>query len=70
MNVLSLFDGIGNGRVALERAKIPCNAYFSSEISKYAIAVTQYNYPNTIKLGDVTNWKYWDLHKIDLITEG
>lgn len=54
MNVLSLFDGISCGQVALERAEIKVHKYYASEIDKYAIKVTQTNYPNTIQLGDVT----------------
>ena len=53
ITVLSLFDGISCGRVALERAGIPVNTYYASEIDKFAIQVTQKNYPNTIQLGDV-----------------
>jgi DNA (cytosine-5)-methyltransferase 3A len=54
MNVLSLFDGMSCGRIALERVGIPVDKYFASEIDKYAIQVTQKNYPDTIQLGDVT----------------
>jgi DNA (cytosine-5)-methyltransferase 3A len=54
INVLSLFDGISCGQVALERAGIKVDNYFASEIDKYAITVTQRNYPDTIQLGDVT----------------
>lgn len=57
MNVLSLFDGMSCGQIALERAGIKVNNYFASEIDKYAIKVTKDNYPNTIQLGDVTNVK-------------
>lgn len=70
MNVLSLFDGISCGQVALERAGIKVNNYFASEIDNYAIEVTQKNYPNTIQLGDVTKWHEWDLPKIDLLIGG
>jgi DNA-cytosine methyltransferase len=70
MNVLSLFDGISCGRVALERAGIKVDKYFASEIDKSAISITQKNYPDTIQLGDVTNWQSWDLPKIDLILAG
>ena len=52
-NVLSLFDGISCGRLALERAGIEVNKYYASEIDKYAIKITQSNYPDTIQLGDV-----------------
>ena len=56
MKVLSLFDGISAGQVALERAGIECD-YYASEIDKYAIKVTQANYPGTTQLGDVTQLK-------------
>ena len=72
MKVLSLFDGIACGRIALERAGIPVDEYYASEIDKYAIQITQKNYPNTIKLGDVTKWKDWDIDwkSIDLLIGG
>ena len=70
MNVLSLFDGMSCGRIALERAGIKVDKYFASEIDKHAIKVSQHNYPDIIQLGDVTNWKKWDLPKIDLIIGG
>lgn len=54
MKVLSLFDGISCGQVALERAGIPVEVYYASEIEPNAIKITQKNYPNTIQLGDVT----------------
>lgn len=54
MKVLSLFDGISCGQLALERAGVNISKYYASEIDKYAIAITQYNYPNTIQLGDIT----------------
>ena len=71
MRVLSLFDGISCGQVALERAGIPIEVYYASEIDKYAIQITQKNYPNTIQLGDVTQLdgtKFKD--KIDLLIGG
>lgn len=52
--VVSLFDGISCGQVALERAGKVYNQYYASEIDKYAIQVTQKNYPHTMQLGDVT----------------
>jgi DNA-cytosine methyltransferase len=70
MNVLSLFDGMSCGQIALERAEIKVDNYFASEIDKYAIKVTQANYPDTIQLGDITKWREWDLPKIDLILAG
>ena len=70
MNVLSLFDGISCGQIALNRAGIKYDNYFASEIDKHAIKVTQHNYPNTIQLGDVTQIKASDLPKIDLLIGG
>lgn len=70
MNVLSLFDGISCGRIALERAGIKINKYFASEIDENAIKVTKHNYPDTIQLGSVTNIKSKDLPKIDLLIGG
>lgn len=70
MNVLSLFDGMSCGQIALERAGIQVDNYYSSEIDKYAIQITQKNYPNTIQLGDINNWQEWDLPNIDLIMGG
>lgn len=54
IKVLSLFDGISCGQVALERADIKVDAYFASEIEKDSIKITQKNYPNTVQLGDIT----------------
>jgi len=68
INVLSLFDGISCGQIALERTGIQVDNYFASEINKYAIKVTQKNYPNTRQIGDVTKVK--DLLKIDLLMGG
>ena len=70
MNVLSLFDGISCGQLALQRAGIGVDKYFASEIDKYAIKVTQENFPDTVQLGDVTKWETWDLPKIDLLIGG
>ena len=58
MNVLSLFDGMSCGQIALERAGIKVDKYFASEIDRHAIKVTKHNYPNTIHIGDVTKVKY------------
>ncbi len=68
MNVLSLFDGISCGQVALERAGIKVDKYYASEIDKYAIQVTQKNYPNTIQLGDIQTMAIPE--DIDLIIGG
>ena len=70
MNVLSLFDGMGCGRIALERAGIPIDAYYASEIDKYAIKVMQANYPDTIQLGDICRVRPGMLPKMDLILAG
>lgn len=70
MNVLSLFDGISCGRLALERAGIEINKYYASEIDKYAIEIAKKNYSNTIQLGDISNIKGKDLPKIDLVIGG
>lgn len=69
-NVLSLFDGISCGQIALNRAGIKYDNYFASEIDKNAIKVTQHNYPATIQLGDITKWREWNLPQIDLICAG
>ena len=69
MNVLSLFDGMSCGQIALERAGIPVEKYYSSEIDKYAISITQKNYPETIQLGNVKNWRNWAIAP-DLIMGG
>ena len=67
MNVLSLFDGISCGQIALNRAGIKYENYYASEIDKYAIQVTQSNYPNTIQLGNIVELKTDNLPKIDLV---
>lgn len=70
MNVLSLFDGMSCGQIALNKVGIKVDNYFASEIDKHAIKVTQTNYPNTIQLGDVTKVFAKDLPKIDLLIGG
>ena len=70
MNVLSLFDGISCGQIALERANIKVNKYYASEIYKNAIKVTMFNYPETIQLGDIRNIDTKKLPKIDLLIGG
>lgn len=72
LNVLSLFDGMSCGRIALDRANIEVGNYYSSEIDKYATKVSQANYPDIIQLGDILNWKSWtiDWSSIDLILAG
>tara|TARA_B100002019_G_scaffold70971_2_gene61127 strand:+ start:211 stop:1344 length:1134 start_codon:yes stop_codon:yes gene_type:complete len=72
MNVLSLFDGMSCGQIALNRAGVKYDTYFASEIDKYAMQVTQANYPNTMQLGDVTKVDYTKLPigGIDLLMGG
>ncbi len=72
INVLSLFDGMSCGQIALERAGISVNKYYASELDAHAMKITQHNYPNTIQLGDVTKWKEWDIDwaSIDLVIGG
>lgn len=73
MNVLSLFDGISCGQVALQRAGIKVDNYYASEIDEYAMKITNKNYPNTIQLGDIrniTNEILDKLPKIDMIIGG
>lgn len=70
MNVLSLFDGMSCGQIALNRAGIKYDNYFASETDKYAIKVSMANYPNTIQLGSVAEVKAENLPKIDLLIGG
>lgn len=72
LNVLSLFNGMSFGRMALEHLDIPVGNYCSSEIDKYAIQASQELYPDTIQIGDVTKWREWDIEwsSIDLVTGG
>jgi len=70
MNVLSLFDGMSCGRVALDRLGYNVDDYFASEIDTHAIKVAKVNYPNTIHLGDVVKIDGYTLPKIDLLIGG
>ena len=70
MKVLSLFDGISCGMVALERAKIPIERYVAYEIDKYAIKVSQKNYPQIEQCGDVTNADFTKYKDFDLLIGG
>jgi DNA (cytosine-5)-methyltransferase 3A len=70
MNVLSLFDGMSCGRLALERAGIDVGSFFASEIDPMAIKVAMKNYPDTIQIGDVTKVSGKDLPTIDLLIGG
>ena len=81
MKVLSLFDGMSCGRIALDRANIKVTEYYASEVDKYAIKVSKANYPDIIQIGDVTKVSYKDgtlftengefnVGKIDLLIGG
>jgi hypothetical protein len=81
MNVLSLFDGMSCGMLALERAGIKVDNYYASEVKKHAIQVSQHNYPNIVQVGDVRKLSYHDgylstetgtiyVGKIDLLIGG
>ena len=70
MKVLSLFDGMSCGMIALDRLGIKVDKYYASEIDKYAIQVSQANYPNIIQIGDVCDIKAEDYQDIDLILAG
>jgi len=70
INVLSLFDGMSAGRIALERAGIPVNKYYASEIDKHAIKVSKANWSDVAQIGDVTEVKTEELQSIDLLIGG
>ena len=70
MKVLSLFDGMSCGRIALDRLGIEVDTYYASEIDKYAIAVAKENYPDTIHVGDITQLDPKDFQDIDLVLAG
>lgn len=72
MNVLSLCDGIACGRIALERMGYTVERYYASEINAPSIKVALNNYPDIVELGDIKNWKEWDIQweDIDLLIGG
>ncbi|MCP1159283.1 DNA (cytosine-5-)-methyltransferase [Bacillus infantis] len=70
INVLSLFDGMSCGQIALERTGIKVEKYYASEIDPLAKQITQKNYPNTIQLGDVREISSKKLPKINLLIGG
>ena len=70
IKVCSLFDGCSGTQMALKNLGVEVDQYFSSEIDKYAMQVTQKNFPETIQLGDITDIKGKDLPEIDLIVGG
>lgn len=69
-NVLSLFDGMSNGMIALERTGINVGSYFASEVDRYSQKVSQNNYPDIIRLGDVRNIDLKSLPEIDILIGG
>jgi site-specific DNA-cytosine methylase len=70
MRVLSLFDGMSCGRIALDKLDVDCE-YYAAEIDKYATKVSEANYPDIVRLGDVTKWKEWDINwDFDLVLAG
>ena len=70
MRVLSLFDGMSCGQIALRDMEIIPEVYYASEVDKFAIAQTQLNFPDTIQLGDVTKVDATKLGHIDLLIGG
>ncbi|MDR9741547.1 DNA (cytosine-5-)-methyltransferase [Proteus terrae] len=72
MIYLSLFNGISAGRLALSRAGIEFDKYYIAEIDKFANKVSEFHYPDNIQLGDVNNWREWDIDwsSVGLVTAG
>jgi len=72
MNVVSLFDGMSCGRIALDRAGLVVDNYYSSEIDKPAEKTSAANYPDILRMGDITKWREWDINwaSIDLLLGG
>ena len=69
-NVVSLFDGMSCGQIALNKIGLKYDNYYAAEIDKYAIQVTQKNYPNTIQLGSVLDIKGSDFENVGLLFGG
>lgn len=70
INVVSGFDGMACGLVALKRAGIQVDNYFASEIDPYAMQIAKKNHPEIVHVGNIENWREWDLPKIDLLIGG
>ena len=70
IRVLSLFDGMSCGQLALQRLGIEVDTYYASEIDKFAIQVAQANFPDTIQVGDVCNLDPKNFKDVDLILAG
>jgi DNA-cytosine methyltransferase len=72
MNVISLFNGMGTLRQAFADMNIKVYKYYSSEIKPYAIELQQHHFPDVIQVGDINNWREWDIdwQTIDFIGSG
>ena len=72
INVLGLFDGISTLYLALQELGVKIDKYYASEIERDSIAISKYNFPGIIHLGDILNWKNWniDWENIDIIAGG
>lgn len=72
INVVSLFNGMGTLRQAMDNLGIKVNKYYSSEIKPYAIKLQQHHFPDVIQVGDIRNWREWDIDwsTIDFIGSG
>lgn len=72
LTVVSLFDGMSCGRVALEKAGIEVRKYYASEIDKHAMKVSSSNWPEIVQMGDVSKWRDWDIDwsDVDLLLAG
>ena len=72
INVISLFNGMNTLRQAMENIGIKVDKYYSSEIKPYAIELTQHHFLDTIQVGNILNWREWDIDwsKIDFIGSG
>jgi DNA (cytosine-5)-methyltransferase 3A len=71
-NIISCFDGMSCGQIALNQLGVKYDKYYAAEVDKHAIKVTQSNYPDTIQLGDITKWMEWEIEwaNVDLILGG
>ena len=72
INILSLFDGMSTLQLAMKNQGIPVGKYYASEIKPYAIKLTNAHFPDTIQLGDIRNWRDWDIDwgSIDFVGSG
>ena len=72
INVVSLFNGMGTLRQAFHNLGIKVNSYYSSEIKPYAIELQQYHFPDVVQVGDIRNWRDWDINwsSVDFVGSG